>query len=153
MITYRNLTLVDAIEIFKLEQEIFNEEAWSLAQVKEELSGARRKYIAACNNEFHNAPIVGYGGIAIVGDSGDIHTVSVIEDFRRQGIGRRLMARLENWAKDQGVKVFTLEMRVGNSSAAELYRSLGYLEISRRKNYYGDGIDAVVMQKQVSDDQ
>ncbi|MGA1669568.1 MAG: ribosomal-protein-alanine N-acetyltransferase, partial [Candidatus Nanopelagicaceae bacterium] len=63
MITYRNLTLVDAVEIYELEKVIFTKEAWSLAQVKEELGGARRLYIGAVSGEAEGKEqIVGYGG-------------------------------------------------------------------------------------------
>jgi len=51
MISYRNLTLVDAVAIFELEKEIFTKEAWSLAQVKDELGGARRLYIRAIDGD------------------------------------------------------------------------------------------------------
>lgn len=152
MISYRNLTLVDAVEIFELEKVIFTKEAWSLAQVKEELGGARRLYIGAIavsEGDDSSDRIVGYGGIAINGESADIHTVGVIEEFRRQGIAKRLMARLERWAKDQGAKEFLLEMRVGNLQAQPLYESLGYREISKRKDYYAPGMDAIVMKKEV----
>ena len=148
MITYRNLTLVDAVEIYELEKVIFTKEAWSLAQVKEELGGARRLYIGAVSGEAEGKEqIVGYGGIALGDESADIHTIAVVEGFRRQGIAKRLMARLERWAKDQGAKRLLLEMRVGNDEAKPLYESLGYEEISRRKDYYAPGMDAIVMEK------
>ena len=67
MINYRNLTLVDAVEVFELEKEIFTKEAWSLAQVKEELGGARRLYIGAIDGDLASGRIVGYGGIAVNG--------------------------------------------------------------------------------------
>lgn len=143
MITYRNLTLVDAIEVFDLEKEIFGKHAWTLAQVKEELSGSRRLYVGAIDGE----KIVGYAGIAANGESADIHNVAVQSGYRRQGIARRLVARLERWAQDQGANSALLEMRVGNIEALPLYLSLGYQEISRRRDYYAPGIDAIVMKK------
>lgn len=143
MITYRNLTLVDAIAIFDLEKEIFGKHAWTLAQVKEELSGSRRLYVGAIDGE----KIVGYAGIATNGESADIHNVAVQSGYRRQGIARRLIARLERWAQDQGANSALLEMRVGNDEALPLYQSLGYQEISRRRDYYASGIDAIVMKK------
>lgn len=145
MISYRNLTLVDAVEVFELEKEIFTKEAWSLAQVKEELGGSRRLYLGAIDSE--SETIVGYGGIALGHESADLHTVAVVEAFRRTGIARRLMARLENWAKQNGARQILLEMRVGNLEAKPLYQSLGYTEISQRKDYYAPGMDAIVMQK------
>jgi ribosomal-protein-alanine acetyltransferase len=147
MISYRNLTLVDAMEIFQLEKEIFTKEAWSLAQVKEELGGARRLYIGAIDGDLASGRIVGYGGIAVSGESADIHNIAVVEEFRRHGIARRLIARLERWAKDQGASEILLEMRVGNTEAKPLYESLGYREVRVRKDYYAPGMDAIVMSK------
>ena len=149
MINYRTLTLVDAVAIFELEKRIFTKEAWSLAQVKEELGGARRLYIAAEVVEGDTKQIVGYGGIALSDESADIHTIAVVKEYRRQGIAKRLMARLERWAKENGAKRILLEMRVGNSEARPLYESLGYREISIRKDYYASGMDAIVMSKEV----
>jgi ribosomal-protein-alanine acetyltransferase len=149
MINYRNLTLVDAVEVFELEKEIFTKEAWSLAQVKEELGGARRLYIGAIDGDLASGRIVGYGGIAVSGESADIHNIAVVEEFRRQGIARRLIARLERWAKDQGASEILLEMRVGNTEARPLYQSLGYREVRVRKDYYAPGMDAIVMSKSV----
>lgn len=149
MINYRNLTLVDAVEVFELEKEIFTKEAWSLAQVKEELGGARRLYIGAIDGDLASERIVGYGGIAVNGESADIHNIAVVEEFRRQGIARRLIARLERWAKDQGASEILLEMRVGNTEARPLYQSLGYREVRVRKDYYAPGMDAIVMSKSV----
>ena len=149
MINYRNLTLVDAVEVFELEKEIFTKEAWSLAQVKEELGGARRLYIGAIDGDLASGRIVGYGGIAVSGESADIHNIAVVEEFRRQGIARRLIARLERWAKDQGASEILLEMRVGNTEARPLYQSLGYSEVRIRKDYYAPGMDAIVMSKSV----
>lgn len=149
MITYRNLTVVDAIAIFELEKEIFGKHSWTLMQVKEELSGSRRLYMGAIDDE----KIVGYAGIASNGESADIHNVAVREIYRRQGIARRMIARLERWAKDQGAISALLEMRVGNEEALPLYRSLGYQEISRRENYYAPGVDAIVMKKSLVGDE
>jgi ribosomal protein S18 acetylase RimI-like enzyme len=42
-----------------------------------------------------------------------------------------------------------LEMRIGNDQARPLYESLGFIEISRRENYYGPGLTAVVMRKEL----
>ena len=149
MISYRNLTLMDAMEIFALEKEIFTKESWSLAQVKEEIGGSRRLYICAEVSDGEATRIVGYGGVAISDESADIHTIAVIKEYRRQGIAKRLMARLERWAKENGAQKILLEMRVGNSEAKPLYESLGYREISVRKDYYAPGMDAIVMSKEL----
>jgi ribosomal-protein-alanine N-acetyltransferase len=145
MFTYRDLTLLDAIAIFQLEKSVFLKDAWSLPQIKEELSGPRRRYIAALDG----GKIIGYAGVAITAPTGDIHSVAVLPEYRRQGIARELIAKLEAWVIDQRVELLTLEMRLGNEEAAPLYQSLGYKELAIRRNYYGVGVDAIVMQKEL----
>ena len=145
MVTFRDLTLVDAIAIFELEKSVFLKDAWSLPQIKEELGGLRRRYIAALNGE----EIIGYAGAAITVPTGDIHSVAILPEYRRRGIARELISKLEEWAIEQGVTQLTLEMRVGNEQAAPLYQSLGYKELAIRKNYYGVGVDALIMQKEL----
>ena len=42
-----------------------------------------------------------------------------------------------------------LEVRIGNEEAEPLYTSFGFLEITRRANYYGPNQDAIVMRKEL----
>ena len=43
-----------------------------------------------------------------------------------------------------------LEVEKSNSGAIELYKALGYMQISVRMDYYGPGQDAYVMRKEFS---
>ena len=43
-----------------------------------------------------------------------------------------------------------LEVRVGNEEAIPLYEAFGFIEISRRKDYYGPGKPAIVMRKELA---
>jgi len=96
-----------------------------------------------------NAEPVGFGEILCVLESADIIDVEVSENFRRRGIGREICERLIAAAAESGVEVITLEARVSNVAARTLYKSLGFREISVRERYYGDGEDAVIMQKRL----
>ena len=94
--------------------------------------------------------VVGYAGVMHVGDVSDILTLTVAPKFRRRGIAREFLKRMVDWSRNQGVLAMMLEMRVGNVEAEPLYVENGFRKISERANYYGLGINAVVMRKELS---
>lgn len=148
MITYRDLINLDIPILVGFEKEIYPESPWSAAQFREELSGVpkTRKYLVALDNN----SIVGYAGIALAGDLADIHTLTVLNDYRRRGIAASMLNELEQWAKAKKVKAIMLEMREGNMAAQPLYEKHGYTVISRRDNYYAPGIHALIMRKEIN---
>jgi ribosomal-protein-alanine N-acetyltransferase len=60
------------------------------------------------------------------------------------------MESLEKWAQMRVSPSMMLEVGVNNTSAIALYESLGYSIINTRKNYYGPGLEAHVMRKELS---
>jgi ribosomal-protein-alanine N-acetyltransferase len=60
------------------------------------------------------------------------------------------MDSLEKWSLMRVAPSMILEVGVNNSSAIALYETLGYLIINTRKNYYGPGLDAHVMRKELT---
>jgi ribosomal-protein-alanine N-acetyltransferase len=90
--------------------------------------------------------VVAFGGIWLMVDEAHITTFGVHPDFRRQGIGRRLLLQLAEVALELGSARMTLEVRVSNEPAQALYRSFGFALSGRRIAYYSDdGEDALVM--------
>ena len=148
MISYREMAALDIPVLVGMEKSIYPESPWSAAQFREELSGIprTRKYIIAQNG----TDIVGYAGIAIAGDVADIHTLTVIPEFRRRGIASEMLRNLEKWALEKKVVAVMLEMREGNVEAQPLYEKYGYRVISRRDNYYAPKIHALIMRKELS---
>ena len=148
MIDYREMSTFDVPALVGIEKLVFPESPWSAAQFREELSGVpkTRKYLVA----HQRGTIVGYAGIALAGDVADIHNIAVIPEFRNRGIASHLLDDLEAWAISKGVVALMLEIREGNSQAFPLYEKRGYSVISRRDNYYGPGIHALIMRKEVA---
>jgi len=73
-----------------------------------------------------------------------IATVGVLPNYRRQGIGRRLLRLCEEQLPTTRVR---LSVRISNETAIQLYRQEGYQTINIWESYYNDGTDAVVMEK------
>jgi ribosomal-protein-alanine N-acetyltransferase len=71
--------------------------------------------------------------------------------FRRQGVARRLLDAAISEARGDGVKKAFLEVRVSNLAATSLYASFGFQKSARRKKYYSDGEDGLVMERSLSD--
>ncbi len=90
--------------------------------------------------------VLGYVGFWYVVDEAHISTIAVHPDYRRHGIGERLLEAALRQAAGLGAKLATLEVRVGNLSAQRLYRKYGFEEVGQRKSYYRDnGEDALLM--------
>ena len=91
---------------------------------------------------------VGYLEYSIIYDRMEIDNINVLEEYRNQGIGTKLMAYLISMAIDLRVINITLEVRVSNEVARNLYKKFGFREVALRKYYYGDE-DGILMEKNV----
>lgn len=145
-VTFRAMNALDLISVHALEKEAYKHDPWTLPQFKEELAGKDRSYIVAEKDK----KIIGYAGVMHRGESCDVLTLTVAAQLRRQGIGRELLRRLIDWARTKSAPSMMLEVRVGNEEALPLYTAFGFVEISRRSNYYGPGQTAIVMRKELT---
>lgn len=89
--------------------------------------------------------VVGYGSLRIAGNEAEINNIAVAEHFRRRGVAEELLNSLIGQARKKGVDVFFLEVAPENTAAAALYEKNGFVKIAARKNYYGEGKDALIM--------
>ena len=92
--------------------------------------------------------ILGYCGVILVLDEGDITNVAVRPDRQNEGIGGFLLASLIRLTEETGVSTLHLEVRKSNASAIRLYKRYGFTEDGFRKNYYTDPAeDALLMSR------
>lgn len=149
MITFRQPTALDLPVLTSLERTLFPDYPWSQAQFKEEIAGigTSRQFCVAISE----GSVVGYAGIMVVapGVPADLLTIAVLPDFRGQGIAQSMLVELESWAKEVGATEVILEVDTKNEAAIRLYELAGYERISTRANYYGLGVDALVMRKEL----
>lgn len=90
--------------------------------------------------------VVGYAGVMISFEDSHVTTIAVDPAWQRHGIATRLMVALVRESLVRGAQHMTLEVRVSNRSAQDLYRRFGYAPVGVRKNYYPEtNEDALVM--------
>ena len=92
--------------------------------------------------------ILGYLKYSLIYDRMEIDNVFVEQEYRGQKIGNKLMSYLISVAIENRVDNITLEVRVSNDIARNLYKKFNFNEVAIRKYYYGDE-DAILMEKQV----
>ena len=143
MTTYRQANAFDLPVFVSLDKELFPYSPWSASQYKEEFSSPTRHFVVAVDEA---QSIIGYAGVfAPGGAEADVLTVGVVPTHRGKGIAKALMALITDWAKEQGSIAMMLEVKVDNIEAIGLYESLGYAKLNTRKDYFGAGLDALVM--------
>jgi len=149
-ISYRSMIPLDIPVVASLEKEIFKDDPWSVGQFKEEISnnGITRHYLVACASDHH---IIGWAGAMCPqeGSDTDVLTIAVDPDYRLRGIARHMLTSLIDWAYTKNSPSIFLEVEKNNQPAQALYISEGFEVISERKDYYGAGIDALVMSKEL----
>jgi ribosomal-protein-alanine N-acetyltransferase len=94
---------------------------------------------------YHNY-ICGYVGFWVMADEAHITTIAVSEELQRRGIGELLLLTVFDRAKELNANVVTLEVRVSNTGAQNLYLKYGFKQVGVRKAYYTDNReDAYIM--------
>lgn len=143
----RRATAGDLEPIMAIESRVFGTDAWSESGMLGELTDRHGYYLVAF---FPGQParIDAYAGLrAPLGEpQADIQTIAVAEGARRRGLGRVLMLRMIDEARQRQAREVFLEVRADNPTAQSLYESLGFERIAVRPRYYQpDGVDAIVM--------
>ncbi|WP_298467676.1 ribosomal protein S18-alanine N-acetyltransferase [Psychrobacillus sp. FSL K6-4046] len=142
-ITYRKMTIEDIDQVLLIEEEAFAH-PWTREAFEHEMTTNLYSYYLVAETE--EKDIVGYCGMWIVMDESHITNVAVAERMRGHRIGEGLMREAIRIVKEQQGVLMTLEVRVSNTVAKNLYYKLGFQDGGIRKNYYTDTQeDALVM--------
>ncbi len=128
--------------VLRIEAQVYPR-PWSLGLFVSELAlrSSRAYWVARVDGN-----VVGYCGLMVSVDDGHVTTMAVDPAWHRRTIGSRLLLILAREAIARGATGLTLEVRIGNHGAQELYRRFGFRPAGVRKNYYVEtNEDALVM--------
>lgn len=141
LVTISPMRAGDVEDVARVERQCFTTH-WPVSAFLNELSNRAACYLVARAGDV----VVGYAGMWLVMDEAHITTLGVLPEWRRRGIGERLLAELLLEARGRGAVRATLEVRVSNHAAQRLYDKYGFKTVAIRKGYYTDtNEDAMVM--------
>lgn len=139
----RPMTEDDLPAVLKIENASYPN-PWSLDSFRHEIhqSPVSHFFVAATAQ----GRILGYIGIWLIADEMHINNVAVAPEARRMGIARRLLDYVLDRTLFPGIVSATLEVRISNDAAVALYKSLGFVDVGMRRDYYTNPTeDAVLM--------
>ena len=128
--------------VLKLEAQVYAR-PWSLSLFVSEMAlrTSRAYYVARINGV-----LCGYAGLMVTEDDGHVTTLDVDPAWHLNKIGSRRLLTVAREAIRRGASNLTLEVRVTNVAAQEMYRRFGFRPAGIRKNYYVEtNEDALVM--------
>jgi len=132
----------DIDRIYSLELLCFRD-PWSRDSHADGLSNPDSVFVVLQSSE--GAAVIGFACAVIVLDEAHIHNIAVHPDYRRAGLGGRLVDGLLSEAARRGASRACLEVRASNHPAIRVYEKRGFKIDGVRKKYYQDGEDAVLM--------
>ncbi|OYW10169.1 MAG: ribosomal-protein-alanine acetyltransferase [Rhodospirillales bacterium 12-71-4] len=92
-------------------------------------------------------PGIGFVLARVAADEAEILTLAVVPEARRTGQGGALLAAAMAGALARGAAAMFLEVSERNLAARALYAAAGFGEVGRRRRYYPDGADALVLRR------
>lgn len=146
-LTIEPMAVEDLDWVAALEQDTFSL-PWSKEAFFDEIGLPDRLFVVAKLHANGQAVGVGYSGMFLSFEEGDITNVAVSPKVRGQGIGYHMLNSQMEMAKERGADCFTLEVRVSNEGAIHLYEKLGFEGVGVRRNFYEKPVeDALIMWK------
>lgn len=140
MMTIERMNEDHVAQVAALEKLIFSD-AWSENSVRSELTNELSLWLVALDGD----TVAGYIGSQTVLGEADMLNLAVKPEYRRQGLGRQLVNEL---IRQLDAHCLTLEVRVTNEPAKNLYGSMGFRQVGLRKNYYEKPKeDALILRK------
>lgn len=139
-----NLKIVEMKKehLLKIAKELKSfDEFWNENILKDEFNSENSKYFVIINNEI----VMGFAGLWFNFDEAHVMNIAIKNEFRRNSLGTKLLEFLIYVAKKENKQCITLEVREDNIPAINLYKKMDFIEVGRRKKYYDNRYDAIIM--------
>ena len=141
MITVREATPEDINDIYSIACECFNH-PWSAEMLMQEIRKDRSIVVVSESDGM----IIGFASLAVMFDEGHITLVAVKASHRKMGAASMMMDELIRLSGRFKLCMLTLEVRISNVDAINLYKSKCFAIVGARANYYNDtNEDALIM--------
>ena len=145
MILIKPIELCDAESIYNLEKK-YLDEAIDLKTIKDTINNNTIIYLKAVSDDL----IIGFISGYITIDEVEIIDIVVDEKYQRRGIGHLLLESLIKYQNK--IKNVFLDVRKSNLKAQSFYQKEGFYQVGIRHHYYKNGEDALLLRKEIKDD-
>lgn len=125
----------DLDAVLAIEQQSFSM-PWTDAMFRSELQNEPTSRLLVARAEAAGGPLVGYIAYRIVLDEMHVILIAVAPAWRRRGVARQLLCQAMDQARTLGCIRATLEVRVSNTPALQLYYRLRFAPVGTRPKYY-----------------
>ncbi len=143
MLNIRKIVIEDAESLGQLAKELFTQ-PWSVKSFAALVQDPNSLFLVA----EEDGCVVGGCGLTHILEEGDIHNVMVAAAYQGKGIATRMLTKLLEAGTQQGIREFTLEVRVSNAAAIRVYEKLGFVSEGVRPGFYEKPVeDAMIMWK------
>ncbi len=123
---------------------------WSKNMFFEELSNpSSHCFVLFERRHSHWEELLGYICFRNIDGESELLSIAIASAYRQRGLGKMLMEFYIDFCNQRGVKKFYLEVNPQNISALRLYHSFSYKEVGRRKKFYRNREDALVMERSI----
>ena len=144
---FRPMKVEDVEQVYEIDVKSFSL-PWSSRSFRYEVTENRasRPWVAEWQDATGQSQLAGMLVMWLVIDEAHVGTFAVHPQFRRRGVGQRLLAHALLDAYEHGIRSVFLEVRRSNLVAQALYRKFGFIEDGVRPHYYVDNNeDALLM--------
>ena len=125
----------DLDAVLAIEQQSFTT-PWSRAMFVSEITSTRHAYLLVARVGEGQGDVVGYLGYRVVIDEMHIVIVAVHPAWRQRGIASTMLCEAMQRARQAACNKATLEVRVSNTAAQQVYYRLGFAPVGSRPRYY-----------------
>jgi len=139
------LATEEDVEAIAMLEQICFRTPWPIEFIYEDICITKNTYLVLKEN----GKTIGYAGMWIILDEAHLNNICIHPDHRGGGKGKMLLRALMQEALNRDAESMTLEVRVGNPIAIELYKDMGFeIEGIRKKYYQDNNEDAYIMWNQ-----
>lgn len=118
------------------------DEFWNEKILRDEFENENSEYFILINE---SGELCAFAGLWFNIDEAHVMNIAVRKEFRNNGLGLEFMNFLIDVAKQKEKECITLEVRADNIPAIALYKKCMFEEVGRRKKYYNNLIDGIIM--------
>ena len=121
---------------------------WTQSQWEKELTNPKRICIGVIDNK--QQKLLGFCCAWILIDELYITAIAVHPIHKRKGLGRFLLSDLIKRSESLQINHMLLEVKENNEPAKAFYKSMGFKTVGNRSNFYKDGTDALLLNKETN---